>query len=295
MGSFTVPPSRIAFSELLRITLGVGPIALAAVGLVLAIARDARPAVVVAAFPVVYLALLARANPFARYFALAAPFVAALAGAGAAGLAERVAPRRAGLVAAGLVGIAVAVPAYRSWQYVALIRRPDTRILAGRWLDEHVAPGTAVTLPNIVGYANPVVAPDALTLRLSLPLWHQALVAHGLGDPAATFRLTYQGMLSTWNASWAPRDPIVVTASSPSPQPALATPASNDERLRAAGYRVAARFGGVPEPAPPGLVYDPLEADYAPLVGAELVPRLGPTLTIWQAPAAHDDATAGPE
>jgi hypothetical protein len=42
-------------------------------------------------------------------------------------------------------------------------------------------------------------------------------------------------------------------------------------------------------------VYDPLEADYAPLVGAELVPRLGPTLTIWQAPAAHDGATAGPE
>jgi hypothetical protein len=289
MGSLTTSASRLPWWDLVEITLGVGPLVLAVAGLVFGIARAARrPTVVVAAFPIVYLALLARTNAFARYFAIAAPFVAVLAGVGAAGVAERLAPRRRALVAAGLVVLAVALPAYRSWQYVALIRRPDTRILAGRWLDEHVAPGTAVTLPNIVGYANPVVAPDALTLRLALPKWHEALVANGLGDPARTFRLSYQGMLSTWVADFAPRDPIVVTAAHPSPQPALATPAANEERLRAAGYRVAARFEGVPEPTPPGLVYDPLEADYVPLVGAELVPRLGPTLTIWEAPSSPD-------
>jgi hypothetical protein len=284
MGSLATSASRLPWWDLLRITLGVGPLVLAAIGLVLGVARAARPAIVVAAFPVVYLALLARANPFARYFAIAAPFVASLAGVGAAGIAERVAPRRAGLVAAGLVVLAVALPAYRSWQYVALIRRPDTRILAGDWLRTHVAAGTAVTLPNIVGYANPVVERDALTLRLAQPKWQEALVLHGLGDPAKTFRLSYQGMLSTWIPDFAPRDPIVVTASHPSPQPALATPAANDERLRAAGYRVAARFDGVPEPTPAGIVYDPLEADYAPILGAERVPRLGPTLTIWQSP-----------
>jgi len=62
----------------------------------------------------VYLALLTRANPFARYFALAAPFVAALAGAGATALAERLAPRRAGLVATALVVAAVAMPPVRA-------------------------------------------------------------------------------------------------------------------------------------------------------------------------------------
>ena len=36
-------------------------------------------------------------------------------------------------------------------------------------------------------------------------------------------------------------------------------------------------------PLPGTLVYDPLEADYAPLVGAEHVLRPGPTLTIWHA------------
>jgi hypothetical protein len=286
MGSLATSASRLAWWDLVQITLGRGPFLVAVVGLVVAVLRAARPATVVAAFPVAYLALLARANPFARYFAIAAPFVAVLAGVGIAGIVARIAPRRAGLEAAVIALLLVAVPAERSWSYVALIRRPDTRISAGEWLRAHVAPGTAVTLPNIVGYANPVVAPDALTLRLSLPLWHEALVAHGLGDPAKTFRLTYQGMLSTWNASWVPRDPIVVTATHPSPQPALATPAVNEERLRAAGYHVAARFTGVPEPTPPGLVYDPLEADYAPILGAELVPRLGPTLTIWQAPNA---------
>jgi hypothetical protein len=81
-----------------------------------------------------------------------------------------------------------------------------------------------------------------------------------------------------------PRDPVVVTAAHPSPMSVLGTPAVHEERLRAAGYRVAARFEGVPDPPPPGLVYDPQDADFVPLTGAERVPQLGPTLTIWTAP-----------
>lgn len=275
---------RLGIPTLLRVTLGVGPLVLALVGAVAAGMRDPRAAVVAAAFPVIYLALLARANPFARYFAVAAPSIAALAGVGAVAIGARLAPRRAALAAALLVAAAVAPGAVQSWDYVRLVGRDDTRILAARWLEANVAPGTAVTLPNIASYANPTVERSAGTLKLDYPRWHRELVARGLGDPARTFRLRYQGILSQYDGSFSPRDPIVVTAWHPAPSKALSTPVVNDERLRAAGYVVAARFEAVPDPPPPGLVYDPLDADYAPLVGAASVPRLGPTLTIWRAP-----------
>jgi len=276
--------ARLSWGDLMRITLGTGPLVLAAVGVVTSARRAPAPTAIAAAFPMAYLALLARANPFARYFAIAAPFVAVFGGAGAAMVAERVAPRRPGLVVLVLVAGASAVPAGRSWQYVRLLGRPDTRVLAGRWLERHVPPGTTVTLPNLVGYANPRLAPDAFILRLEYPTLHQALAARGLGDPARTFRFRYQGMLSNYDAGFVPHDPVVVTAAHPSSVSALSTPAVNETRLRAAGYTVAVRFEGVPEPPPAGLVYDPQEADYAPLVGAGRVPRLGPTLTIWRAP-----------
>jgi len=240
-------------------------------------------AIVASAFPILYLAMLARANPYARYFAVAAPLVAVFAGVGAAALAERIAPRRAGAITALLVAVATAPGALQSWHYVRLIGRPDTRILAGRWLESHVAPGTAVTLPNLVGYANPVVARDGKTLALEYPRWHRTLAERGIGDPATTFRLHYHGMFGNY-APFEPRDPVIVTSAHPSPMTVLSTPAGHEERLRAAGYQVAARFEGVPDPTPPGLVYDPQDADFMPLVGAEHVPQLGPTLTIWTAP-----------
>jgi hypothetical protein len=285
MGSLSsaTPWSQIGWSALLRIMLGTGPVVLGAVGVVAAVARTPRAAIVASAFPVLYLAMLARANPYARYFAVAAPLVAVFAGVGAAALAERIAPRRAGAIAALLVAVAVAPGAVQSWRYVRLIARPDTRILAGHWLERHVAPGTSVTLPNLVGYANPVVAKDGKTLALEYPRWQKALAARGLGDPERTFRLHYLGMFEKY-PPFEPRDPVVVTAAHPTPSAVLATPADHVERLRAAGYRVAARFDGAPDPAPPGLVYDPQDADYLPLTGAEQVPQLGPTLTIWTAP-----------
>lgn len=284
-GSFAAGgPARIPWATLVRITLGIGPLVLALVGIVVVIARHGRAGVVAAAFPIAYLAMLARANPYARYFAIAAPFVAAFAGAGAVALAERLAPQRTGLVTAALVALAALGPAYASWQHVALLRRPDTRVLAGAWLAEHVPYGTPITLPNIAPYANPVVPFDAFTLRLEYPTVRDALVARGIADPARSWPCRYQGMLSSYDGAFAPRDPIVVTAEHPAPNRALATPAVNAERLRAAGYTIAARFEGVPEPPPPGVRWDPQDADYAPLTGAALVPHLGPTLTIWRAP-----------
>jgi hypothetical protein len=284
-GSFAAGgPARLPWSELVRITLGIGPLVLAAVGVAAAVARHGRAGVVAAAFPVAYLAMLARANPYARYFAIAAPFVAAFAGAGAIALAERLVPRRAWCAAVALVALAGTGPAIASWRHVALLRRPDTRVLAGAWLAEHVPYGTPITLPNIVPYANPVVPPDAFALKLEWPAYRDALVARGIADPAKTWPCRYQGMLSNYDGSFAPQDPIVVTAEHPATSRALSTPPVNAERLRAAGYTVAARFEGVADPPPPGVRWDPQDADYAPLTGEALVPRLGPTLTIWRAP-----------
>lgn len=276
--------SRLSFPTMSTLTIGVGPLVLALVGIVVAVRRAPRGAAVATAFPLLYLAMLARANPYARYFAVVAPCVAALAGIGAVTTAARLAPRRGALALATVLAIACAVPAWRSWAQVTLLRREDTRVLAGAWLAAHVPAGARITLPNAVGYANPVVAPDAFVLRVEYPKWKDALRARGLADPARTSPLRFQGILSTYDGAFTPRDPFVVTATHPAPSAALHTPPVNEERLRAAGYQVAARFEGVTDPAPSGVVYDPQDADYIPIAGADRVPRPGPTLTIWASP-----------
>src|SRR6185312_14271981 len=136
-------------------------------------------------------------------------------------LADRVAPRRAGLATAALVALAAIGPAVASWQHVALLRRPDTRVLAGAWLAEHVPYGTPLTLPNIVPYANPVVPPDRFALKIEWPAFRDALAARGIADPARSWPCHYQGMLSNYNGSFAPQDPIVVTAEHPAASLAL--------------------------------------------------------------------------
>jgi hypothetical protein len=58
----------------------------------------------------------------------------------------------------------------------------------------------------------------------------------------------------------------------------------NLARLEASGARPLVRFEGTADPLPAGIVYDPYEADYAPLRGAAQVAHPGPSITIWELP-----------
>ena len=82
-------------------------------------------------------------------------------------IARWLAPRRPAWAAIAIVLAAVAAPTLQSWSYVRLLARPDTRDLAGEWLQAHATPGTSIRLPNVTEYANPTLPPDEYRLVLS--------------------------------------------------------------------------------------------------------------------------------
>ena len=279
------PRAALPFIQLLHLCVGVGPLAVALLGLSTSARRAPRATLLAASFPVLYLVFLASArNPFARYLAIAAPFIAVFAGVGTVAAAERAWPRRPTLVLVPLLALVCVGPGLQSWYHVRLLSRPDTRQLAGEWLQAHLPPAVSVSLPNLAVYPNPVLPPNEGRVRLDYPEQAGELLARGVGRSSAARQVHYLGFLDIYDPTWEPADPWIVTASHPAPARALSTPLAYDERLRAAGYVVAARFEATPQPPPPTLVYDPLEADYAPLRGAEHVLRPGPNLTIWRAP-----------
>ena len=77
---------------------------------------------------------------------------------------------------------------------------------------------------------------------------------------------------------------LAVTASHPVVNQPWNTRPEEMEALRRSGATEVARFTGPPPMLPPGMVFDLLDAEYVPLVGAEQLERPGPTLTIWSIP-----------
>jgi hypothetical protein len=285
---FTKPPDDRALSlpALIDLCLGWPTCVLAGIGALFLLRRDPRATLIVALFPLVQLAVVLRGYLlFARYLLLLAPFVALFAGAGTVAVARLLSPRRTGLALVPLLAAVAFAPGRESLAFVRLLTREDTRLLAGAWIEAHVPGGTPLTLPNLVAFPNPVLPPAENALRLRYPPpWVDAFRRQGLGDPARTYPAYYFGAFDTLLRNWTPGTAVVVTASHPvvlngmNPSPEART------TLAASGARVLARFEGVPEPLPAGIVYDPYEADYAPLRGAAAVPRPGPTITIWELP-----------
>jgi hypothetical protein len=266
VGKAPIDPRRWFSSEidaglpvgtLLRIGIGVVPVSCALVGLAAWVRRAPRT-----------------------------PFVALFAGAGIAAIAALLAPRRQALAAAALALVVVAGPLAQSIGYDRLRGRTDTRILAGEWIMAHVPPGTTITLPNLVYYPNPVLPAEPTSLHFAWGRYVPQLKARGIPDPAHTWPGEYAGAAASHDEAWKPTRRFVVTVQHPAVTKGMNTPASHLERIAAAGGTVVARFSGIAESLPDGVVFDPLCADYLPLLGFGAIERPGPNLTIWEIPTA---------
>jgi hypothetical protein len=282
---FAAPPASLTLAEAVGYGAGWAIPSLAAVGFITAVTSELRPALVLATFPLCYLAVLGRANAlYLRHLTALWPFVAVFAGYGALVLGRWLSPRRPGPLTALFTVLAVATPAWQSLQLDRFLGRRDTREIAGEWVLANVPRGTPLVLPNAVRYPNPILPPSDVQLRLEYPAQSAALRAPEFAGLADAYPTTFVAMFARFS-NWTPQPgSVVVEAQHPAVLADYNFPPALREQLLAAGAMPLARFIAVTDPLPEGVVYDPLDADYAPLVGFESLERPGPNIMIWRIP-----------
>jgi len=262
-GSTAIPSAGLGTLWSAAVGLPVCALALAGVVASLRAAPAATAVVLAAGLP--YLAALAMAERvFARYLVPVVPLAALFAGVGldaALGLLPGRIVRVAGVL---LVVGAIADPFGRSLALDRLLARPDTRVLAGRWLAGHVERGEPV-LFAASPYANPLAPGTAEWERVS-PALVARLDARGLPRIRPVYR------------DGSPPVRYAVTAGHPVLQPWVLT-LPETRALVAARGRAVATFEGVA--AQPGLLYELPDGNFVPLRGLTRVTRPGPNLTIW--------------
>jgi hypothetical protein len=114
----------------------------------LAFARRREPFLLLAGVFVVFYGLVIGLSPvhLARYFTPIVPLLALLVGVLVSWLAERSAPRRPWVATAVAAVLLAAEPAARSVAHDRLAARTDTRVLATRWMAEHLPPLAVVAV-----------------------------------------------------------------------------------------------------------------------------------------------------
>jgi hypothetical protein len=263
----------------LRFTLwhGLGPPVLLAslVGVGVALRRAPRSALVLLAFAIPYMLVLGRGPlVFARYMVPLVPILCALA-AVAIVAAVGWLPRRRLLASLALAALLAAPSLRDSVDVDRVLLRPDSRVLAARWLEEQVSPDATVFLVGAVFADPPIVLrgrkaydpfrwpPRAFAGRLSVP-------------PGAHLRRVRNAMDPGFDAIAAdPRVDWVVVAESP--LLAYGPTASLERRL--SGYRKIASFEGVGRH--PQMRFDLQDAFYVPFAGARHALRPGPNLHVY--------------
>jgi hypothetical protein len=130
---------------------------------------------------------------------------------------------------------------------------------------------------------HPVLPPNGLALARHYG-WQPGALRERLGDRFRPWAVTsYPSVGGSPPAGHG----FVVTAAHPGLFPQLDTPQPYLETLRKMGARQVAAFDGAPTPLPPGVVFDPIDADYVPLRGWNALRLPGPNLTIWELPASR--------
>jgi hypothetical protein len=153
-------PPALAFHLLhsLPQAMGVPLLLCAGVGVAAAVARRSPAHLLLLAFPLPYLGVIATWDSrFERYAVPLLPFLSVLA---AIGLLEVVGRWRGGRPAALAVAavLVAALPAARLGYYEVLLTRADSRELAGRWIEQNIPDGARVAMER---YSPPVRWGDA--------------------------------------------------------------------------------------------------------------------------------------
>ena len=286
---FTGHVGGLDLPTLIGVGIGWGMTMLAAIGLVAAARSVPLATAIAAAFPAGYLFVLATGSlRYARYLAPLAPFVATFAGIGAAALGSLV-PRGASALATAVLVVAVGAGTLgASLGYDRLLGQTDTRDLAGEWILAHVPSGTTLSLPTAHGYSNPTLPPPVAVIQRLYPAHAETLLARGaIPDTAMYPQHYFVGMFGQAfydPAKWKPQDHWIVLAHH---RGKLAGAVNLDDFVapieRAGGRQMAHFRARESDDGDP--VYDPIDADFTPLAGFELLERPGPEITIWELPA----------
>jgi len=267
------------WSHHLRFTLwhGLGPPLLVAslAGMVVALLRAPQPVLVLLAFAVPYTLVLGRGPlVFARYMIPLVPILCAMA-AVAIVAAVGWLPRRRLAVSLALAGL-VAAPSLRdAIAFDRVLSRPDSRVLAARWLAARVSPDATVFLVGAI-FADPPIflrgrkaydpfpwPPRAWAGRLSVPSGPRHRRVRNAMDPA------FDAIARDEQVGW------VVVAESP--LLAYGPTASLERRL--SGFRKVASFEGVGRH--PEMRFDLQDAFYVPFAGASHALRPGPNVHVY--------------
>ena len=240
------------YGALLPRAMGWPTVVLALAGILSMLWRDWRRALPLAVFPLAFMVFVANTFPASRYLNIIIPTVAVAAACGAAGLLRLIRPA-ASLAFVAVVVLAAAPAIADSVRWDRFFGQPDTRTLAGQYIEREVPAGTTI-----------LVQPYSAPLRQSKAGLLEALRAH-VGDearapikyrlqlaatpyPSPAFRLLYLGEGGKTGVVPGDVDKIYV-----SPR---AFADGEVAALRASGVRLAVltRYG----PTPPALV--PLES-----------------------------------
>jgi hypothetical protein len=191
----------------------------------------------------------------ARFFLPSVPGLAALIAALVVTVCARLPARWRNAAIASLALAIAAEPAANAAALVYRLGREDTRVLAGRWLDQHLPAEAAIGVGG---------AP--------------ALATHEWGGPVTTaHRLRRAPRPQAWKSAGLE---YVAWHSYPLPYSALPLPAALRERSPIAVFDPIA--GDAQD-----LVLEPLDAFYLPLAGLAQVERPGPRIAVYRLDPRH--------
>lgn len=245
---------------------GPGMCALAIVGLLAALRRNARASLPILVPGAVYAATLFGAQRlFARYTVLILPSLAIFAACGVCALTNlaRRPASRFGLGA--LVLLAVAEPAARSLALDRLLAREDTRLAAARWVAEHVPGGEVIGI-------------NTTAADYALPPLPGGFGKHAAGYPPGTpYRFIF--FPAQWRTARRLEPRYVITTEYPG-LPMFGLVPEETKILLHARAILLADFVGLREGA--RAIFDPTDANYTPLFGFSWVANPGPNIRIWK-------------
>ena len=200
-----LPPTVIRLSRNLPDAVGMPLAILMGIGSIWGVWRRDRTTWLLLMYPVMLMIFLVPYIPVASHLMLALPFLCLIAADGLTRLVHlfHMPPRLARLYVVVVAGVILWHTYLDTWRFISVLRRPDTRLLAQAWVEQHVPHGAHLLVEG-ARYRTMSMGPE---LPGTPDVWREDLAAieanGGRGrllhmrwafasthPPAATFQLT---------------------------------------------------------------------------------------------------------